>query len=394
MIKYLGSKRTLLPLISGVIDALPDARTAIDLFAGTSRVGQAMKRAGLRVIANDQNAYAATLARCYVQADRDDVVSDAQKLIAEFNTLPGRAGYVTDTFCERSRFFQPKNGARIDAIREAIVDKGLGPDLEAVCLVSLMEAADRVDSTCGVQMAYLKEWSQRAHHDLALRLPELLPRPQHGRCLALQHDAIDVVTDLSADVLYLDPPYNQHSYLGNYHVWESLVLWDKPAVYGKACKRTDNLSRKSAFNRKTTFKAALEDVIRHADARLLLVSFNNEGFIAREEMEALLSTRGPVHVIATDYQRYVGARIGIHNPSGEVVGAVSHLRNLEYLYIVDIADNGIDWAAVARHLQPTAPVGTSTADARRARRARLAASSKQRAMPGPMTTSTHLTDLP
>ena len=30
------------------------------------------------------------------------------------------------------------------------------------------------------------------------------------------------------DLAYLDPPYNQHSYLGNYHVWETLVRWDEP----------------------------------------------------------------------------------------------------------------------------------------------------------------------
>ena len=366
MIKYLGSKRTLLPLIGGVVAALKDAHTAIDLFSGTSRVGHALKRAGLRVVANDLNAYAATLARCYVQADLDDVAHDARLLIAEFNALPGRPGYVTDTFCEQSRFFQPKNGARIDAIREAIVDKGLPPELEAVCLVSLMEAADRVDSTCGVQMAYLKQWSRRAHHDLTLRLPELLPRPERGRCLALHHDAIDVVNDLSADVIYLDPPYNQHSYLGNYHVWESLVLWDKPAVYGKACKRVDNLERKSAFNRKTTIEAAVKDIVRLVDARLLLVSFSNEGYISREAMEALLAERGPVHVIATDYQRYVGARIGIHGPGGDVVGAISHLRNLEYLYIVDLAGSGVDWASVASQIQHRAPSTTSTGYARRA----------------------------
>ncbi|MEC7114930.1 MAG: DNA adenine methylase, partial [Bacteroidota bacterium] len=39
MIKYLGSKRTLLPLIVQTIDSLEGARSVIDLFSGTSRVG-------------------------------------------------------------------------------------------------------------------------------------------------------------------------------------------------------------------------------------------------------------------------------------------------------------------------------------------------------------------
>ena len=62
MIKYLGSKRTLLPLITSVVGALRPSGTVIDLFSGTSRVGHALKRLGYRVRANDHTAYAATLA--------------------------------------------------------------------------------------------------------------------------------------------------------------------------------------------------------------------------------------------------------------------------------------------------------------------------------------------
>ncbi len=163
MIKYLGSKRLLVPAISRLVAALPEVREVLDLFSGTSRVGHALKAQGYRVTANDHNAYAATLARCYVQADRERWYTPAERLVRELNALPGRAGYFTETFCVQSRFFQPSNGERVDAIRDAIADKALPPELEAVLLVSLMEAADRVDSTTGVQMAFLKDWAPRAH---------------------------------------------------------------------------------------------------------------------------------------------------------------------------------------------------------------------------------------
>ncbi|MFM9010792.1 MAG: DNA adenine methylase, partial [Planctomycetota bacterium] len=136
MIKYLGSKRRLLDLIGDVIGRVADGSPVLDLFSGTSRVGHALKQRGFRVIDNAHNAYALALARCYVEADREDVERDARVLIDEFNRLPGRPGYFTETFCERSRFFQPKNGGRIDAIREAIAAKCLPPDLEAVLLVA------------------------------------------------------------------------------------------------------------------------------------------------------------------------------------------------------------------------------------------------------------------
>src|SRR5690606_15436975 len=156
MIKYLGSKRRLLGAIEAAVGSFGESLRVLDLFSGTSRVGHALKRAGHHVVANDHLEFAATIARCYVQADARVHRERATRLLAELDRLPGRPGYVTETFCERSRFFRPENGARIDAIRERIVELSVEPELEAILLTSLIEAADRVDSTTGVQMAYLK----------------------------------------------------------------------------------------------------------------------------------------------------------------------------------------------------------------------------------------------
>ena len=335
-VKYIGSKRTLLPGILAAVSDLCPQGTVLDLFSGTARVGHALKRAGYRVVANDYLAFAETVARCYVVADAERWAHDARLLVDEFNRLPGAPGYFTATFCKRSRYLQPKNGARVDAIRRAIAAKALPPALEAVMLVSLMEAADRVDSTTGVQMAYLKSWAPRSYNDLELRVPELLPRAAAGKGQAHRLDAREAARKLSGDVAYLDPPYNQHSYLGNYHVWETLVTWDDPPTYGVACKREDVRTRASDFNKKRRFLDAWTDVVTHVRARHLVVSFNNEGFISRDDMEALLATRGDVTVHETDYKRYVGAQIGIHNPEGVRTGTVSHLRNKEYLYVVRV----------------------------------------------------------
>jgi adenine-specific DNA-methyltransferase len=359
VIKYIGSKRTLIPVIVEAVRRATSARSVIDLFSGTSRVGHALKAAGYRVLSNDHNAYAATLARCYVQADAEDVLDDAKKLVREFNTLKGKPGYFTETFCVRSRFFQPKNGERIDAIREAIAAKGLDPELEAVMLVSLMEAADRVDSTTGLQMAYLKDWAPRAYNDLELRVPHVLPRAKSGKGQATCLDALEAVKVLDGDVAYIDPPYNQHSYLGNYQIWESLVRWDKPEVYGIACKRVDVRTRQSIFNSRPRFAGAMKQLLNAVKAPVLIVSFNNEGYLSREQMEAMLASlwggEGKVTTIENDFNRYVGAKIGIYNPQGEKVGKVSHVKNKEYLYVVsrERLDDRLATIQVRSSEQPT-----------------------------------------
>lgn len=343
MIKYIGSKRVLVPTITAVVRSLAESAgldrnanppTVVDFFSGTSRVGHALKRAGCRVIANDLLTYAHTLATCYVQADRERVITGAEKLITEFNAMPGEPGYFTETFCEQSRFVQPRNGARIDAIRGAIERKVLDPVLKAVCLVSLMEAADRVDSTTGVQMAYLKQWSPRSFNDLALRVPDLLPSNPGAPCEAHRLEAREAARTLAGDIAYIDPPYNQHSYLGNYHVWESLVRWDKPEVYGVACKRVDCRERKSEFNSKRKAESALRGFLDLVRCPRLVVSFSDEGYISREVMESILGEKGDVHVLARDHKRYVGAQIGVYNPDGVRVGEAGRLTNTEFLYVV------------------------------------------------------------
>jgi adenine-specific DNA-methyltransferase len=331
MIKYIGSKRKLLGELLQVMAALPGIETVLDLFSGTARVSGALRAGGYRVVSNDHNQYAYILGKCYVEADAEAHEAAALRHLGELNKLPGAPGYFTHTFCEDARYFQPKNGARIDAIREAIAQLQLGATLEAILLVSLMEAADRVDSTVGLQMAYLKQWAPRAYNELELRLPLLVSGPV-GRALRL--DAAVCAREGRFDAVYLDPPYNQHKYLNNYHVWESLVRWDKPEVYGIARKRIDCQQYTSAFNSRPRIHAALRELVGALDARYLIVSFNDEGYVSEAELREILAVRGPVAVLRVDARRYVGAQIGIYNPAGQKTGTVGHLRNQELIFIV------------------------------------------------------------
>lgn len=339
MIKYLGSKRLLAPALGDLAEAV-GARTAVDLFTGTTRVAQELKRRGLVVTAADIATYSEVLARCYIATDATAV--DPTALAGELdrlNALPGTRGYFTETFCERARYFHPRNGARVDAIRDDLEQRRDEP-LFPVLLTSLMLAADRVDSTTGVQMAFLKQWAPRAHQDLELRPPALVPGPV-GR--AVRGDALETVDALPVvDLAYLDPPYNQHRYFTNYHVWETLVRWDAPEHYGIACKRLDSRDEatKSAFNVKRQMPQAFADLVSRVRAETVVVSCNDEAWLHPDQVVTALAAAGheEVQAVAFDGRRYVGARIGIFNPGGEKVGTVRRLRNVEYLFVAGPAD--------------------------------------------------------
>jgi adenine-specific DNA-methyltransferase len=331
VIKYIGSKRRLVPVL-GAIATVAGARTALDLFTGTTRVGQEMKRRGAHVTAVDTARYAEVFAQCYVALDGGAV--DPAPIRAALDDLmarPGVDGYFTDTFCVRSRFVQPENGRRIDAMRDAIEHDYRDSWMYPVLLTSLIEGADRVDSTTGVQMAFVKQWADRSYRPIDLRVPDLVDGPG----VALRADAVEAVHALGPfDLAYLDPPYNQHRYFTNYHVWETLVAWDAPEHYGIACKRVDarDPATKSVFNDRKAMPDALARVVRDVDAALVVVSYNNESWVAIDALEEVCRARGgAVTTLAFDSRRYVGAKIGIHSPAGEKVGQVSHLRNVEYV---------------------------------------------------------------
>lgn len=332
MIKYLGSKRALMPVLETLF-AASGASTALDLFTGSTRVASSMKQAGMHVTAVDTASYAEVLAKTFIELDATEVnLAELEKAIVELNSVPGSAGYFTDVFCEKARFFQVHNGQRIDSIRNAIESDYKDSWMYYPLLSSLLIAADKVDSTTGVQMAYLKTWSRRSFMELELKVPELL----NGKGASVRSDANDAVARLGpVDLAYLDPPYNQHRYFGNYHIWETLIRWDEPEYYGVANKRLDarDPANKSPFNSKLSLPSALRNLIQGLDAKTLVLSYNNESWLSRRELTDMCSNFQSVRILDFDAKRYVGAKIGGYNQAGELVGKPGASRNLEHLVV-------------------------------------------------------------
>jgi adenine-specific DNA-methyltransferase len=313
--------------------AASKATTAVDLFTGTTRVAAAMKKLGMQVTAVDTASYSEVFSKTFIELDATGKdLSELADAVKSLNALSGTSGYFTEVFCEKARYFQPKNGQRIDAIRSAIETDYKGSWMYFPLLSSLLIAADKVDSTTGVQMAYLKTWSRRSFLDIELQVPELLA----GSGRSIRGDAIEQAPNLgSFDLAYLDPPYNQHRYFGNYHIWETLVRWDRPEYYGIANKRIDTRSKenKSDFNSKLTLPAALATLISELDVKTLVLSYNNESWLSRRELTDMCLKFETVEILDFDSKRYVGSQIGGYNQSGRLVGKPGAHRNLEHIVI-------------------------------------------------------------
>jgi adenine-specific DNA-methyltransferase len=296
-------------------------------------VAQAFKKLGMTVTASDVASYAECFGKTWIELDSEAVNrGELAEALAELESLPGKEGYFTQKFCVEARYFQPKNGERVDAIRERIETDYRDSWMYYPLLTSLILGADRVDSTTGIQMAFLKGWASRSGNRLELRDPELLP----GVGSSIRGDALEIVKDLPAvDLAYLDPPYNQHRYFSNYHIWESLVRWDKPDTYGIANKRLDarDAEMKSPFNSKKTMSKALAQLIDDLKCDTMVLSYNNESWLSRDDLMDIASKRGHVEILDFDFKRYVGSQIGVFNKAGERVGSPGAKRNIEHIVI-------------------------------------------------------------
>ena len=139
------------------------------------------------------------------------------------------------------------------------------------------------------------------------------------------------------DLAYLDPPYNQHRYLANYHVWETLVRVGRARALRHRVQARRR-PRRRAPERRSTAGATMPDALRRAiEARRRrrgrVLQRRGLGRRSTSCVECCAGRGARRGAGASTRQRYVGAQIGIHNPAGEKVGTVSHLRNVEHLVV-------------------------------------------------------------
>lgn len=325
---YIGSKHSLLPFLERVYRKISDGTetTFCDLFAGTGAVGRHFKKLGLRVIANDAQYYAYVLNRGSLELNHPPHFSKLRKSLGIpmppdagpdtsrgaagvfrfLEGLPRRHGFLTRTYAPRGGrlYFTDENASKADVIRARLdrwhADGLLSANEYFYLLAALIEGLDDVANTACIYEAFLKRVKARAARPLRLATPRITNGVTG--CQVFNRDANDLVGDIECDVLYLDPPYNGRQYASNYHVLETLARNDRPAVRGKTGMR-DGLVR-SAYSRKREVTAAFEDLIRRANAKHILLSYNDEGLMPLDEIKRILALRGRPKTFKTTYSRF------------------------------------------------------------------------------------------
>lgn len=322
--KYIGNKTRLLEFIDSSMKkaGINTVGSFVDLFSGTASVGKYFKNIGFRVISNDIMAYSYyvqyVLIKINVMPSFDKISKTGIKGVLEkLNTLEPKEGYAFENYAPSGKYhrqyFSDDNAKKIDAIRDHIElwrnDNLLNEDEYAVLVYSLIDAADFVANISGTYGAYLKIWRSMALKPLTLKEPNITSNEKDNKIY--QEDANILVDDIYADVVYLDPPYNSRQYAPNFHVLESLAVWDKQELTGKTGQR-DYSDKKSLYCQKTTAEDAFTRLINKLHTKYIILSYNNEGIIPRERIIDILGGRGKVQEYSTDYRRFRTERDNDH----------------------------------------------------------------------------------
>ena len=356
-IKYTGSKREILPVLLELIKPFK-IKTVLDGFSGTTRVSQALKQAGYTVYANDVAVWSKVFGECYLLNRKP--ASYYLSIIEHLNKLPGKYGWFSENYGgkpnggsavqkdDKKRIWQLHNTMKLDTIREEI-DKIAKDKIEkSVLLTSLIIAMDKVDSSVGHQVSYLKEWAPRAYNTMKMEVPRLIIDDKPHK--VYQKDIFDLANDIKVDLAYYDPPYGSSNelmppsrvrYASYYHIWKTICLNDRPKLVGVANRREDvgdtvsgSVFEEFRKNDKGQYIVieALEKLIKNTPAKYVVLSYNNNGRATLEAIKDILKNlKKKVSIIEMDYKKNVMATIT--RTKNEWVNDTNG-RNKEYLFLI------------------------------------------------------------
>lgn len=308
---YIGSKLKLcqhfLPeTIKSVCGIDLSQKIFCDIFAGTGIVGRTFKTSVKKVISNDIEYYSYILNKNYIE--NHCPLENAENLVSELNELSlCEDGFIYKNYClggngER-QYFSDENGKKIDSIRIKIEEwKNTGKinkNMYYFLLASLLESADKVANTASVYGAYLKNLKKSAQKQMILESADFeLNDNEHE---VFKSDANELITRISGDILYLDPPYNSRQYGANYHILNTIAEYKPFVPKGKTGLREYTRSKYCSVS---SVKEEFENLIKNANFKYIFLSYNNEGLMSVEDVRGIMRKYGRYDLAQTDYQRF------------------------------------------------------------------------------------------
>jgi adenine-specific DNA-methyltransferase len=324
--RYIGSKVLLLDNINEVINEnIENANSFLDIFSGTASVARHFKKQ-YQTFSNDQMYFSFVLQKATIENDSVPKFNHLSKInISDPFTYLNNYPLDEFTFTEKNSFiymnyspnensdrmyFTNENAKRIDFIRTTLEEwykESLLTENEYYYLLAgLIEAVPFVSNISGTYGAYLKHWDRRALKPLELVQLDVTTNNKSNK--SFNKDGNILIKEIKGDILYIDPPYNSRQYLPNYHVLETIALYDFPDIYGVTGLRPYN-EYKSKYCNKKFVETEFADLIENANFEHIILSYSNEGIMSEDSILNILKTytiEESVKIYRYPYRRYKG----------------------------------------------------------------------------------------
>lgn len=314
--RYLGNKYKLLPFITKVVnEECSDIDSVADIFAGTGAVSSAFTEKLL--ITNDlmYSNYICNYAWFGAEEYDPQTIIDC---VVRYNSLSDlEDNYMTENFSDT--YFSRDDCAKIGYIREDIEslyeNDRINQRERAILITSLLYAMDKIANTCGHYDAYRKGVVFEKTLELYVPLAEI-HNTADNQCY--NTDANELVKDITADLVYIDPPYNSRQYCDAYHLLENVARWEKPEVFGVA-RKMDRSTMKSKYCTQSATEA-FEQLIGDIKAKYILLSYNNmaekgndrsNAKISDQDIMRILEKKGEVKVFSESYKAFTTGKSDI-----------------------------------------------------------------------------------
>jgi adenine-specific DNA-methyltransferase len=322
MITYIGNKRKLIQHIEDVVERLKPS-SAVDAFSGSGVVSRMLLTHSDTLYVNDLEKYCEVLSECFLKTPSLEDQREVRKHIDIMNNLPEKDGFISELYAPNNSneiqedercFYTKENAGKIDAMIQ-YVHRQVPEKLRPYCMGPLLVKSSIHTNTSGVFKGFHKGgWGGKKGHaldritgEIKIECPVWHEVPKNVS--VHRKDVFDFLEGLpKVDLIYLDPPYNQHPYGSNYFMLNLIATNKRPKEISKVSGIPTDWN-KSPYNSRTkiidTMRRTLE--LSTQKATYTLVSYNNEGFIRLHEWEDLLKSY-KYERIDIDYNCYRGSR--------------------------------------------------------------------------------------
>jgi len=305
--RYTGSKYKLADWIIELVNKHCVGDTFFEIFAGTSVVTSLIAPQMNKVILNDTLESSRIIYNAFYSKGEFDS-SKLATLKEKYSAVKpaNKNGYFSENY--GGKYFSLSDCRKIEKIRNRIEkEKDLTPKEYAVLLASLIYSMDRCANTVGHFDAYRR--SEYVSDKFVFDLIQPLDLPD-TEVVIHNEDANVLAESVAADIVYVDPPYNSRQYCQFYHIYETIVRWDNPELFGTALKPQGRLlSDYCRVNAPQVFA----DLISKLNCKYIVVSYNNtynsksnssRNKITLEEIETTLKKKGRVKQFSKSHQYF------------------------------------------------------------------------------------------